>query len=316
MKRKLLLTFFFCLIAVGTAYSQEGWTAPNSAALQALQQGRLEEAAQLFSVAIREAEKFGPEDYRLAQSLNGLAETYRQQEKFAEAEPLYRRLLPILEKAVGPEHTNVAISLNNLAETYRLQKKYAEAEPLYRRSLAILERTLGRDHSNVATSLNNLAVLLQDQEKYSEAEALYRRSLPILERTLGPEHPDVGITVGNLANVCYLQKKYAEAEPLYRRALYMRWRGPESSSQAAVGDVLDSFATIIAITYFRDTPFENALRKYKEAVQKASPGEDLYVAMAHILLSAELSEVAEEAMQRAAQAFPNSRRIRFELADL
>jgi len=38
------------------------------------------------------------------------------QGNYAEAEPLYRRALAIVEKALGPEHPNVAASLNNLAE--------------------------------------------------------------------------------------------------------------------------------------------------------------------------------------------------------
>ncbi len=37
----------------------------------------------------------------------------------ADAEPLYKRALAMLEKALGPEHPHVAASLNNLAELYR-----------------------------------------------------------------------------------------------------------------------------------------------------------------------------------------------------
>ena len=73
----------------------------------------------------------------MAISLNNLAELYRTQGKYAEAEPLYHRSLAILEKALGPEHPDVATSLNSLAALYDTQGKYAEAEPLYQRALAI-----------------------------------------------------------------------------------------------------------------------------------------------------------------------------------
>ncbi len=80
------------------------------------------------------------------------AELYRDQGKYAEAEPLYRRALAIDEKALGPEHPDVGQSLNNLAEGYHSQGRYAEAEPLYKRALAIFEKALGPEHPDVATA--------------------------------------------------------------------------------------------------------------------------------------------------------------------
>jgi tetratricopeptide (TPR) repeat protein len=200
------------------------WSAQDDAASQALQEGRLPEAARLFQAAIKEAEKFGSEDYRVAQSLTGLA------------------------------------------ETYRLQKKYTDAEPLHRRALAILERTFGPEDRNVAGSLINLGALLADESKY------------------------------------------AEAEPLLKRALEIRWKAPI--------DVLDNLTTVLTLTYFRDAQFNEALRKYRDAVRRAALSEDLSIALTHLLFSAELPEEAEAVIQRALQAFPDSRRVRFELADL
>ncbi len=83
----------------------------------------------------------------MGQSLNNLAELYRAQGRYAEAEPLYRRALAIVEKALGPEHPHVAANLNNLAGLYQAQGHYAEAEPLYQRSLAIYEKALGPERA-------------------------------------------------------------------------------------------------------------------------------------------------------------------------
>ncbi len=76
----------------------------------------------------------------MATSLNNLAELYRVQGRYAEAEPLYQRSLAIREKTPGPEHSDVAQSLNNLALLYDAQARYAEAEPLFQRALAIMEK--------------------------------------------------------------------------------------------------------------------------------------------------------------------------------
>jgi tetratricopeptide (TPR) repeat protein len=76
----------------------------------------------------------------VATSLNNLAELYRSQGNYAEAEPLYQRSLVIMEKALEPEHPDIALSLNNLAELYRAEGRIDESEPLYQRLLAIAKK--------------------------------------------------------------------------------------------------------------------------------------------------------------------------------
>jgi len=146
---------------------------------QAKEHGQYAEALKLYTLAIEEAEKFGPSDPRLATSLNNLAELYRTQGKYDAAEPLYKRSLAIYEKALGPDHPNVATSLENLANLYHVQGDYAKAEPLYKRSLAIREKALGPDHPNVATSLENYAKFLRATNRQTEAEKLEERAAAI-----------------------------------------------------------------------------------------------------------------------------------------
>jgi RNA polymerase sigma factor (sigma-70 family) len=113
----------------------------------------------------------------VATSLNNLAELYRDQGQYGAAEPLYKRSLAILEKALGPQHIYVGYSLGNLAGLYKDQGQYGAAEPLYKRALAILEKALGPEHPDVALSLHNLALLYNNQGQYGAAEPLYKRAL-------------------------------------------------------------------------------------------------------------------------------------------
>ena len=78
----------------------------------------------------------------MAASLNNLAALYKSQGKYEQAEPLYKRSLAIVEKALGPDHPNVATSLENLATLYRATKRDEEAEKLEQRATAI--RTIKR----------------------------------------------------------------------------------------------------------------------------------------------------------------------------
>ena len=79
----------------------------------------------------------GMDHPNVASSLNNLAELYRVQGHYAQAEPLYERSLVIREKVLGPDHLQVASSLENIAALYRATKRNEEAEPLEERAAHI-----------------------------------------------------------------------------------------------------------------------------------------------------------------------------------
>ncbi len=162
-----ILCLVFVLIQARTQETQ--WREHLAAGAKAHREGRYSDAVNSFQAAAKDAEAFGPQDPRLATSLNNLAGLYHQQGKYNEAEPLYKRSLAIVEKALGHEHPHVATSLNNLAELYRFQGKFVDAEQLYKRSLAIREKALGPAHPQVATSLENYAMLLRKTNREVEA---------------------------------------------------------------------------------------------------------------------------------------------------
>ncbi len=62
---------------------------------------------------------------------------YRDQRKYAEAEPLFRRALLIAEKTLGPEHPNVAQVLENYADLLRKMGRAEEATEMEARAQAI-----------------------------------------------------------------------------------------------------------------------------------------------------------------------------------
>jgi len=150
-------------------------------------QGRYGEAIPFARKALELGEReFGPDHPTTDTLLNNLAELYREQGRYAEAElllkqaePLLKRALAIDEKAMGPDHPSVATGLNNLAELYRAQGRYAEAEPLFKRALAIYEKALGPDHPRLATSLENYAALLRKTGRGTEATEMEARAKAI-----------------------------------------------------------------------------------------------------------------------------------------
>jgi CHAT domain-containing protein/tetratricopeptide (TPR) repeat protein len=166
-----------------------------------------------------------------ASALSNLAKLYREQGRYSDAEPLFKRSLAIREQVLGLDHLDVAYSLNDLAGLHLEQGHYTDAERAFKRSIAVLEKSVGAEHPTFAGALSNLAWLYFKESRYSEAEPLYRRALIIKESSLGAEHPSVAVTLENLATLHVNQNRYAEAEPLQERALRIREKtlGPEHS---------------------------------------------------------------------------------------
>ena len=73
------------------------WEESMASAYEAYQASRFAEAEKFFLSALHAAEGFGPEDPRLATTLNNLGELHRTQGKYAKAEPYYKRSLNIAD---------------------------------------------------------------------------------------------------------------------------------------------------------------------------------------------------------------------------
>jgi hypothetical protein len=57
--------------------------------------------------------------------------------RFADAEPLYKRLIQIWTDTAGPEHPMLALTLDKVAEFYSAQKRYQEADEMASRAATI-----------------------------------------------------------------------------------------------------------------------------------------------------------------------------------
>jgi len=183
----------------------------------------------------------------LVMELKVQAEQLYEAGKYAEAIPLFKKVLTIVEQVFGPEDPATAVSLSNLAQSYKATGAYAQAEPLFQRALAIHEQVSGPEDPSMAETLNNLASLYHATGAYAQAEPLYQRALAINEKVLGPEDPTTATSLNNLAGLYDSTGAYAQAEPLYQRALAINEKvlGPEDPTTAAS---LDNLAGVYRTT--------------------------------------------------------------------
>ena len=168
------------------------------------------------------AQEKNPASRDYAGALNNLAQLYGDVGRDAEAEPLLKRAIAIMEKAVGIDSGEIAPELTNLAALYFRQQRYAEAEPMFKRALALREKSLPAGHPDIGQALNNLATLYERTDRHADSEPLFKRALAIYEKAAGPEHPAVATLLNNLGQVDKAQGRYAEAEPLIKRSLEIR----------------------------------------------------------------------------------------------
>ena len=81
------------------------------------------------ALAIRE-QKWGTEHPATAISVHGLAELYRQQGKYEQAEPIYQRALAIRQRQLGPTHPDTMEAHKAYVAFLRLLGRDEEADAM------------------------------------------------------------------------------------------------------------------------------------------------------------------------------------------
>ncbi len=156
----------------------------------------------------------------LAVQLNNLAGMYLNQNREADALPLFRRAAEILEETAGADHPYTAGALSNLAGAQARAGDVEAAERHYRRAIAIVDTSLGPQHPTSAMMRNRLARLFTREKRYIDAERLNIQALAALERTVAADHPS-------------LRRVRADLDAVHRAMAGLPPAAPEASAGAA-----------------------------------------------------------------------------------
>ena len=108
----------------------------------------------------------------MAYPLNGLANLYYKQGKYAEAEPLYQRALHIRTQYLGPEHIETAEIMYDFALLQEAQGNRDEAKPLYEHALAVRKHIFGPEHSKTKETRKRYITFLREIGQDDEAAFL------------------------------------------------------------------------------------------------------------------------------------------------
>lgn len=224
-RRRLTLVAGLALAIAGMratpALAQKGLAAESARINALMSAGKYSEALPLAQGMVASLEK-SDNGRELAAALNNLGQVHAGQGRDDLAEPLYKRAIALMEKALGLETPLLSAELTNLAALYQRQGRFTEAEPLFKRALSVSEKGLSREHPDVGRALNNLATLYVKQERQAEAEPLFQRALAIYQKAAGSEHPAVATVLNNIGQVDRDLNRDADAEAPIKRSLAIR----------------------------------------------------------------------------------------------
>jgi tetratricopeptide (TPR) repeat protein len=187
----------------------------NNEGTQLVDEGRFAEAEGLYRAAL--GGKYD-DDLMRAKIANNLASLYQQEDRYGDAERMFRKALVWRQKNLPESSSEVAYSFNNLGEIFRIQGRDWEAGNLIETSVQSL-RQFHPDDPRLPLILSNLASVRCRFGKFDEAEALLRAALASYEKQKGANSWEYGITLNNLGRVLQSKNEFEAADRLYAQAV-------------------------------------------------------------------------------------------------
>jgi len=186
-----------------------------------LERGRCEDAGPKFAEVVALLEKQASREPRaLAFAIGRRADCLVHQRRHAEAAPLYRRAIALLEADSRPPNPREFSNLTgNLASVHALLGQWDLALAAYEQSLELRDAMLPGDDPELAETLDGLAVLLVRQRDYARAERLLQRAMGIHESADRVNPVAFGHTLSSLGLLYASQNHMDAAEPTLLRAL-------------------------------------------------------------------------------------------------
>jgi tetratricopeptide (TPR) repeat protein len=173
------------------------------------------------------------------------AAAYLQAERYAEAEPVLRRLVDRWDRVPGATARELLWACDWHARSLVALKREPEAMEAFRLAVKVAE-PLDGDGREQAYRLNELAWLLATCGRHAEAEPLARRSAEACRR-LGAGSELLASVLDTLALACQGFGRTAEAEALWREAVALdeAATGPNAPTAALRAETLERLAALL-----------------------------------------------------------------------
>ncbi|MBI5359869.1 MAG: tetratricopeptide repeat protein [Planctomycetes bacterium] len=222
---RIFAVIFFVLLAgllpIGffVQIQESVWQKKYDKALESYENGNLEDAGQYAKEALDTAKNsitLRDSDEPLYSMLLS-ADIYYDQNKLAEAEPIFRELLAKYEKKDSQFHTFIGKYSFLTAESCFAQGKLDEAEIFYNKALTAQNYSYWADKLMLAKLLRSLGVIYCRKGNLLKSEELLNKALNIYETNSGTDEDTVEV-LKNLAETYKKMGKPDQSEMMLERA--------------------------------------------------------------------------------------------------
>lgn len=155
-----------------------------------LGEARGDESQKYYNLAIDYCdEHYGPDSYQMGRALGGIANGYYSSGRYADAEPLYRRIIEIFTDTLGANSNAVAAARINLGLVYGDLRRFDRATAELEQALDILQHADPPRLPGIANALLNLGILEARQGRPESAIDHLSQALDIQRRVFGRSNP-------------------------------------------------------------------------------------------------------------------------------
>jgi tetratricopeptide (TPR) repeat protein len=189
--------------------------AQNNEAVRLASEGRNAEAEQSYRAALEAA---CDDDLVRAKIANNLGTLYQRQDRYPDAERMFRSALDWRQKNLPAASTEVAYSLNNLAEVYRIEGRDWEARKLMETAVQHLQESHA-DAPGLPIVLTNLSAVLCRFNQFDQAEEVLRSALIFYDKHRQAAGRGYGVALNNLGQISETKNDLQAASRLYEQAI-------------------------------------------------------------------------------------------------
>jgi eukaryotic-like serine/threonine-protein kinase len=202
---------------------------------------------ELLARATARVDSLGAEPAVQAELLRTLGDIYREQGRFAEAQPLLERAVETHRHSGRPHDRAAGQALSALGHLQNDTHDFAAALETHRASLRIFRRVMAADDSLVLFALNNIATAASRQLQFDEARAAHEEVLARRGRLFTDTSQLVHVTHHNLGELYKEMGQDSAAERALRTALRIR-RSSLPPGHPATALTMTNLAALLART--------------------------------------------------------------------
>lgn len=200
------------------------WSLHTSKGVTAYKELRYGDADREFQEALKEAEKFAPDDVRLASSLTNLGVLYDFRGQLDKAQPLFERAVKIKQKVLGPFDNDTVDSASSLCVFYLKRKQIDKANQLCDRIIEYGGKQVGELNS-IEDSFNRLANFYAHHKSLKDAGELLKKAKAKTIPIANNDYLELSVLLDRMGHAYEAQaikNKYLHSEKLYKLALAIR----------------------------------------------------------------------------------------------